>query len=196
VQGKFTDVTLQAGDLAQLRSESVSAVWGDINNDGLLDLVVTCGTGLVRVYLNQGDGKFRYSTAALGLEQKFKAAGAVLADFNNDGKLDLVLLGESPDPCVLLFSKVQGKHAPLTVRFNGPDSPIGAVVKAFDAAGKLCGSRQITGGDGKTMQATPEARFALPPGKYRIEIRSSSGKVRNQEVMHAGQPLWVKADEK
>src|SRR5205823_7342880 len=111
-KGKFSDVTLQAGDLAQLRAESVSAVWADLNNDGLQDLIVTCATGLVRVYLNQGDGKFRYSTAALGLEQKFKATGAVVADFNNDGKPDLVLLGEAPDPCVLLFSKIPGKHAP------------------------------------------------------------------------------------
>src|SRR5262249_13507616 len=92
-KGKFTDVTLLAGDLAQLRADSVSAVWGDLNNDGLLDLVVTCKTGLVRVYLNEGNGKFRYATTELGLDQQFKAAGVVLADLNNDGLLDMVLLG-------------------------------------------------------------------------------------------------------
>jgi len=61
-QGKFQDVTAQAGDLAQLRAEAVSAVWADLDNDGLLDLLVTCKTGLVRFYRNLGDGKFRYAT--------------------------------------------------------------------------------------------------------------------------------------
>jgi hypothetical protein len=195
-QGKFTDVTLKAGDLAQLRAESVSAVWGDINNDGHLDLIVVCKTGLVRVYLSRGDGTFRYSTAELGLEQKFKASGALLADFNNNGLLDLVLINDNPDPCTVLFSKIKPKWAPLTVRFAGPDSPIGATVKVLDASGKLCGTRYIAGGDGRNMQATPEARFVLAPGKYRVVTRYSSGKMCTSEVQLADKPKWIKMDDK
>ncbi len=191
-KGKFKDVTMQAGDLAQLRAESVSAVWADINNDGHLDLVVTCATGLVRVYLAKGDGTFRYSTAELGLEQKFKATGTILADFNNDGLLDMVLLGDEPNPCAVLFSKIKGKQAPLTVRFAGPESPIGATVKVLDGTGKLCGTRWVSGGDGRNLQATPEARFALAPGKYRVEVRYSSGKTASKEVQLADKPLWEK----
>lgn len=195
-KGKFTDVTMKAGDLAQLRSESVSAVWGDINNDGHLDLVVTCKTGLVRFYLAKGDGTFRYASAELGLEQKFKATGAALADFNRDGLLDLVLLGDAPDPCVLLFSKIKGKHAPLTVTFGGPESAIGASVNVTDADGKLHGTRQISGGDGRAMQSTPEARFALAPGKYKVEVKYTSGKTAAKEVQVADKPLWEKIESK
>jgi hypothetical protein len=195
-QGKFTDVTLKAGDLAQLRADCVSAVWADLDNDGLLDLIVTDKSGLIRVYLNEGDGKFRYARSELGLEQKFKAVGALAADFNNNGHLDLVLLSNQPDPCVALMSQIKGKHAPLTVRFAGPDSAIGAVVRVTDGAGKLLGTRFIAGGDGRNMQATPEARFALAPGKYRVAVRYSSGAMRVKEVEVADKPLWVSIDAK
>lgn len=189
-KGKFSQVTVDAGDLSQLRADCVSAVWGDLNNDGLLDLVVTSKTGLVRVYLNQGGGKFHYATHELGLEQKFKAAGAVVADFNRDGNLDLVLIGETYDPCVALFSKVKGKLTPLTLTFAGPDSAIGAVVQVRDADGKLLGTRHIGGGDGRNIQATPEARFALAPGKYKATVRYSSGASKEKEVVVADKPLW------
>ncbi|HYT88050.1 MAG TPA: VCBS repeat-containing protein, partial [Gemmataceae bacterium] len=191
-KGKFSDVTLQAGDLAQLRAESVSAVWGDLNNDGLLDLVVVCKTGLVRVYLNEGNGKFRYATHELGLEQKFKATGVVLADFNRDGLLDMVLIGAENEPCVVLMSKLKGKYTPLTLTFGGPRSAIGARVEVLDG-GKLLGTRHVSGGDGRNLQAIPEARFALPAGKYRVQVRYSSGDTVAREVTVADRPLWESA---
>lgn len=194
--GKFTDVVLKSGDLAQLRADCVSAVWADIDNDGLLDLLVTDKSGLVRVYRNQGEGVFRYITAELGLEQKFKAVGLVTADFDNDGSLDLVLLGADPNPCVALFSKIKGKPTPLTVRFAGPDSALGAVVGVTDDKGRRLGTRFIAGGDGRNMQSTPEARFALAPGKYRIDVRYSSGQVRAKTVEIAGKPVWETIDQK
>jgi hypothetical protein len=46
------------------------------------------------------------------------------------------------------------------------------------------------------MQATPEARFALAPGKYRIAVRYSSGATRVREVEVADKPLWVSIDDK
>lgn len=196
-KGKFTDVTLQTGDLGQLRADCVSATWGDLDNDGHLDLIVTDKNGLVRVYRNLGDGKFRYVTHELGLEQKFKAGGVICADFNNDGKLDLVLLGANRgDPPVCLMSKVKTQHAPLTVRFGGPDSAIGAIVRLLHGDGKLVGTHTIAGGDGRTLQGVPEARFAAPPGKYRVEVRYSSGATRAKALELAAKPTWETIDEK
>ena len=40
--GKFADVTEKSGDLAKSIPGSVSAAWGDFNNDGHLDLFVGC----------------------------------------------------------------------------------------------------------------------------------------------------------
>jgi hypothetical protein len=195
-KGKFTDVTLKAGDLAQLRADCQAAVWADLDGDGLLDLLVADKSGLLRYYHNLGDGKFRYATAELGLEQKFKAAGVVTADFNNDGALDLVLVGADRDPSVVLISKLKTRRTPLTVRFSGPESSIGALVRVVDEAGKLHGTRHIAGGDGRNMQAAAEARFALATGKYRIETRYSSGKVRVKSVQVANKALWETIDQK
>ncbi len=189
-KGKFTDVTLEGGDLAQLRSDCVAAVWGDLNNDGLLDLVVTGKTGLVRVYLNQGGGKFRYATHELGLEQKFRATGVALADFNKSGQLDMVLIGADTDPCIVLTSKLKGKHTPVTVRFGGERSATGVRVEVADGAGKLLGTRHIAGGDGRNLQAAQEARFALPAGKYRLRVYYSSGDTVDREITVADRPIW------
>lgn len=195
-KGKFTEITREAGDLAQLRADCVSAVWADIDNDGRPDLIITSRTGLVRVYLNAGDGKFRYATPELGLEQKFKAVGAVAADFRRSGSLDLVLIDADPDPPVALMSQIKGKYPALTIRPGGPDSAIGAVVRVADAAGKTLASHTISGGDGQAMQTAPEARFALPPGKYRVEVRYSGGLVRAKDVEVGAKPVWEVIDDK
>jgi hypothetical protein len=91
---------------------------------------------------------------------------------------------------VLLFSKVKSKFAPLTVRFEGPDSAIDAVVSVTDGSGKRFATRHLYGGDGRNIQTTPEARFALAPGKYRVEVKYSSGQTRSKDVTLADKPVW------
>ena len=118
------------------------------------------------------------------------ASGVVLADFNKDGLLDLLLLGAGDEPCVVLMSKLKGKHTPVTFRFGGPRAAVGARVEVTDGAGKLLGTRHIAGGDGRDLQAAPEARFALPAGKYKLRVRYSSGETVTREVAVADRPVW------
>ncbi len=75
-----------------------SAAWGDFNNDGNLDLVLTGTTngvdgGVVsRIYRNNGDGTFTDIGAGLpGVYNRAVAWG----DFDNDGRLDLILTGST-----------------------------------------------------------------------------------------------------
>jgi hypothetical protein len=194
---RFEDVTADAGDLAQLRGECVSASWADLDGDGRPDLLVTARTGLVRVYLNQGGGKFKYATPELGLDQKFKAVGAAAADFGRRGVMDLLLVHADPAPPVVLVSRMKQQHAAVTVRFGAaPESPVGATVRALDSAGKVLATATISGGDGQSGQSAPEARFALPPGKYRLEARYSNGTVRVRDVELSDKPLWETFDAK
>jgi flagellin len=69
-----------------------SILGGDLNNDGIQDLV-TISAAQVESHLGNGDGTF---SSASSLDDGLQRDG-VLADLNNDGNLDLVLMEESLD---------------------------------------------------------------------------------------------------
>jgi enediyne biosynthesis protein E4 len=62
----------------------------DYDNDGLADLFIGSGPGSPsRMYHNEGGGKFRDVTEALGLTREGWAQGVCAGDFDNDGYTDL-----------------------------------------------------------------------------------------------------------
>jgi len=112
--GTFTDVTEKAGVAAP--GWTTSAVWFDYDNDGRLDLFtcgffdfdkprnIYCGTPALQVYCspnvykgtpcrlfhNNGDGTFTDVSRKTGIDKNLaRAWGAVAADINNDGWMDL-----------------------------------------------------------------------------------------------------------
>ncbi len=101
--GAFTDVSDESGVSAF--PDGMSAIWGDYDNDGWLDCYVTSGPYLEpstrrdALFHNDGDGTFSDVSATAGMVgDECVAAGAVWADFNNDGYLDVYVSnwGESP----------------------------------------------------------------------------------------------------
>ncbi|MBN2325524.1 MAG: VCBS repeat-containing protein [Candidatus Omnitrophica bacterium] len=84
--GVFTDVTQQAGvgDLGY----GMCAIFGDVDNDGWLDLFVG-NYGANALYRNNGNGSFTEFTKESGLENDDYAAAAAFGDVDRDGDLDL-----------------------------------------------------------------------------------------------------------
>jgi tetratricopeptide (TPR) repeat protein len=76
-----------------LRIHGMAAAWGDYDNDGRLDLVVT---SYDRIYLfhNNGDETFTDISRKAGLD-RYRGfwAGVSLGDYNRDGYLDLYVCG-------------------------------------------------------------------------------------------------------
>jgi enediyne biosynthesis protein E4 len=120
--GTFTDATVKAGlnkpDAAFGPLWSVAAAWIDVNNDGLLDLVVInylkwdfdhepvcegyghreyCHPKMYKptpnqLFINNGDGTFRDASVEAGLRaHPGKGMGVAAADFDLSGKMDLIV---------------------------------------------------------------------------------------------------------
>ncbi len=88
--GTFTDVTVEAGLLHFLPSQTAEVA--DIDLDGDLDLFI--GHEYYthsRMYLNNGDGTFRDVTRQVGLYFKGFVKGCNFGDYNNDGYPDLYI---------------------------------------------------------------------------------------------------------
>lgn len=65
---------------------------GDVNGDGLDDVLVTDVGGLPkRLYVQQPDGTVIETSASAGLDYLDRARGALFIDFDNDGDQDLAL---------------------------------------------------------------------------------------------------------
>jgi enediyne biosynthesis protein E4 len=124
--GTFTDVTAKAGLSNKPDPEfgplwSVGGAWVDVNNDGLLDLLIVnyvqwnsqkepecldnghkeyChprfyGKTPNQLFLNNGDGTFTDATASSGLRaHPGKGMAAGIADYDLDGKMDIFVAND------------------------------------------------------------------------------------------------------
>jgi tetratricopeptide (TPR) repeat protein len=112
----------------------------DNDDDGFDDLYVCQPAGLPnRLYRNRGNGTFEDITEASGLGILDNTACALFADFDNDGRQDVVVVRASGP---LLFLNEGGgkfRHKPNAFRFANPPQGTftGAAVADYDRDGWL-----------------------------------------------------------
>ncbi|MFQ6105350.1 MAG: CRTAC1 family protein, partial [Candidatus Glassbacteria bacterium] len=88
--GTFENVTELAGVADTVLTSG--GVWGDVDGDGLLDLITT-QYGMDRLYVNQGDGTLEDRAGQWGIAEDENDKAAAFLDMDGDGDQDLLLTG-------------------------------------------------------------------------------------------------------
>jgi hypothetical protein len=87
--GQFKDVSKGSG--LDIAGYGMGVAIGDVNNDGLPDVLVT-EYGGIRLFLNNGNGTFTDITQEAGLANPAWGTSAAFVDYDRDGWLDLVVV--------------------------------------------------------------------------------------------------------
>jgi hypothetical protein len=129
--GTFTDVSDASGISAAV--DAFSAVWGDYDNDGRLDLYVTTSSYIEGaperdwLFHNNGDGTFTEVGATAGMgDDIWVGLGAAWGDYDNDGYVDLFV------------SNIDTDNQPFLYHNNG-DGTFTDVIAGSGAAGSVPG---------------------------------------------------------
>lgn len=92
--GTFEEVAIKAGVADKNKYYGLGVVWGDYDNDGWPDLYVANDSSPNYLYKNNHDGtfldvSFETGTSYSGAGEEQGSMGVALADYNNDGSLDI-----------------------------------------------------------------------------------------------------------
>lgn len=213
---KFTDVRKQSGipmmpiaDRGQYKGDELwsQITAADFNNDGLIDTYVSqvykLNYSFSLLFQNLGNFKFK-DVSAKEPTRVYDSYGGAWADFNNDGKMDLIISGrETPndDQKIKILQNIY--NAPnnhyVKIRLIGNASgknPVGTQVRVTTDKGVFL--RQFEGVTGTlSQQNDPTLHFGLGTSKTikSVQIRWSSGKRLNVTGVKLDS-TWVVAEQK
>ncbi len=117
--GRFADVTVAAGDLDAGRLRGLGVVWGDYDDDGFPDLFVANDAHPNLLFHNEGNGTFRERALDAGVAfdedgRERAGMGTDFGDYDNDGRLDLVITNFQGEPNSLYLNQGDGSFLETT----------------------------------------------------------------------------------
>jgi hypothetical protein len=133
------DGTFQTEAEYPVGNAPISLAVGDFNGDGILDLaVVNAADQTVGVLLGNGDGTFPAQVPYPVGEQSepFDSVYVLVADFNKDGKLDLVVANNADGTVGILLGNGDGTFRPQAT-YPAGNGPNGLAFGDFNQDGNL-----------------------------------------------------------
>ena len=204
-KGSFDEVSDRAGITGPTRGVlSFGGGFFDYDNDGWLDLFIANGhvypeveeaspevhfKQLNTLFRNEGNGKFIETTksAGPGFETPYVGRGVAFADFDNSGRVDIVVANNGDPPLLLHNGGGNGNHF-LNFKLVGNKSnrdAMGARVRLV--AGNVAQIREIAGGGSYISQSDLRAHFGIGKATRaeRVEVRWPSGQT---QIFHDLEP--------
>ncbi len=170
----------------QFEETHSGAAFGDVNNDGLVDLITTAfyNCHYIDFYLQQKNQTFKMATYQAGLNKITSNTDACFVDFNNDGLLDVAL---GKDGKFSLFKNTQtNNNAWVKINLHSTSANhfgIGAIVKVY--TDKNIYTQEVNAGRGQLMQKPATLHFGLSSAKKikKIEVYWPNGKVQTYKKL-------------
>jgi len=191
-KGIFTDVSAEAG-IARVVGNGLGVAVGDYDDDGAPDVFVA--NDAVPNFLFHNDGKGRFSEVALaagvavGRDGKPRAGmGTEFADYNGDGRLDLVVTNHEFETHSLFRNDGAGSFSDASVEAGiaSPTLPfVGFGVAFFDADNN--GQLDVAIANGHVIDNTAVFRPGSTHAQRRLLFQSTNGR-RFAEVSRQSGP--------
>jgi hypothetical protein len=210
--GTYRDVATEAGVGAPSRNLlGFGCLFADVDLDGRLDLITVNGhiddtvrniRGNVgyaqrpQLFMNQGDGRFRDVSAAVGtgFAQARVGRGLAFGDFDRDGDVD-ILMTTNNGPAVLLRNDQTGGNRSVRFRLRGTTSnrdAIGSTVRIVHDG--ITQSRMVRSGSSYLSQSELPVTFGVGRRARvdRVTVTWPNGRTEEAKGVAAGRSYdWV-----
>jgi len=189
--GKFVDVTTPA---LITTADPDGAAWGDYDNDGDLDLLLSQDGGVSELWRNENDGTFTNQAVVAGFGSSGDLGKTVgFFDSDNDGDLDVLV----NRPVTFWRNDLYDHQTPLsnaneylkviafgngTAGTGSPKTPIGAQIDVTDISGTLLAHREVIPSQNQLAPPHMQHFGGLDPNtEYNVIVKFPSGTVTTYE---------------
>jgi len=198
--GHFVETTHIAGLDDRVDHWGKGPAWGDVNNDGWLDLYEGDCKFSNQLYINNHDGTFTNATEdnpAVKLET-VRTKGTAFADYDNDGDLDLYAINWAVSNKLFRNDTNNGNWLQVDVKgtVSGTDA-VGAKVTVYDAGhigdkAHMLADREVQTSTGFCSENMHVQHFGLSSDKtYDVETVYPSGLIALATDVKTGQRITM-----
>lgn len=196
---KFTDVA------AKTKVADYEFSWGmvleDLNNDGREDALIAQNYVSLplhkifrlpgRILMQLPDGTFATAEAAMGLTNRNYEITPLVADFNNDGYLDMIRVNLGGPS--LAFINSGGPNKYIKVRLPDAVASLGAIVELTLPNGNKL-TKQFTSGEGLASDQSHDLIFGLGSASSieHIDVSYANGTMKRILAPTVGETLVIK----